>query len=148
MKIPDERAVRARVVPARAAETGIGTGMKRTRRKDPEQISRRQISRKLAHVAHVFAVVRLTTYYLTVPTRLQDLGNNGTDQTSTEISTHYRLETTTTISLMKVDLCYKLDLILLKILQVMDATMSNGALYKQDGSYLQVTMRVYHFNTG
>ena len=148
MKIPDERAVRARVVPARAAETGIETGMKRTRRKDPEQISRKQISRKLAQVAHVFAVVRLTTYYLTVPTRLQDLRNNATGQTSTEISTHYRLETTTTISLMKVDLCYKLDLILLKILQVMDATMSNGALYRQDGSYLQATTMVYHFNTG
>ena len=50
MKIPDNRMVWACMVPARTVETGIETGMKRTRR-NPEQISR-----KLAHVAHVSAV--------------------------------------------------------------------------------------------
>ena len=152
MKIQDRRAVPARVVPARAVGTGIETGMQRTRIY-PRQISRKQISRKLVRVrvAHVTVVVHQTTYYLIVLTRQQDLGINGIGQTSTESSQHYRLKITT-ISLIRVDPCYKLDLTLIKILlQVMDETTFNGALCKQDGSWLcimAILTKVYHFNIG
>ena len=105
--------------------------MKRTRM-FPEQILRK-LKMALVRVAHVFVVVLLTTYYLTVPTRQQDPGINGIGQTSTGSSMHYRLKTT--ISLIKEDLCYKLDLVLIKILlQAMGVTMSSGALCKQEGS--------------
>ena len=122
IKTPDRRAG-----PARAHKTR----MKRTRM-FPEQILRK-LEMALMRVAHVFVVVQLTTYYPTVLTRQQGPGINGIGQTSTGSSMLYRLKTT--ISLIKEDLCYKLDLILLKILlQAMGVTMSSGALCKQEGS--------------
>ena len=98
----------------------------------PEQILRK-LEMALMRVAHVFVVVQLTTYYPTVLTRQQGPGINGIGQTSTGSSMLYRLKTT--ISLIKEDLCYKLDLILLKILlQAMGVITSSGALCKQEGS--------------
>ena len=98
----------------------------------PEQILRK-LKMALVRVAHVFVVVQQTTYYLIALTRQQDLGNNGIGQTSSESLMPYRLKTT--ISLIKEDLCYKLDLILIKILlQAMGVTTSSGALCKQEGS--------------
>ena len=116
-----------RAGPVRAMETS----RKRTRM-FPEQISRKL---EMAHVrvAHVSVVVLSTTYYPTALTRQQDPGNNGIGQISTGSSMPYRLKTT--ISLIKEDLCCKLDLIPIKILlQAMGVTTSSGALCRQDGS--------------